>query len=100
VSLKAILAHRCNRANLRGGPPDCRCRKKLTAKKAAELVDAGEAAWRETPEGRRDPEEIVFRRIPLPPLMSRTIGAPEIRRAFINGVETERARIEFYREVH
>ena len=99
MSLKTVLAHRCNRANLRSGPPDCRCRMMLTARKAAELVKAGEATRRQTPEGKPDDMEIVLQRIPLLRPMSKTIGAAEIQRAFINRAESERVRIELYREV-
>lgn len=100
MSQKPILAHRCNRADYRKGPRDCRCQKNYTQRRALELIKCGEAVWRLKSDGSIDQGEIVLHALPLPKLTCRTIGAKDIVRAFVDGMKSEKCRIAIYSEVH
>jgi hypothetical protein len=98
LSFKPVLMHSCRRASVEVGPLGCRCNRRLTARRAKELVREGMAVFRTLPGGGVDDKEIVLlvRELPKP---ARTIDRIGIEGAYVLGRKYEQQRIDVYREV-
>ena len=98
---RPVHVHHCIHADSDVGQVlDCSCQKHISLEAAKSKVGKCEAAWKVTPLGTNDFDQIILtgRRKNIP--RATTIGKTHIGRAFIREVEAERCRIEVYGEMN
>ena len=95
MSFKPVLVHSCKVTSEILEALDCRCQRRVTFRRAAQLVSDGHAFRRLLPGGRVNDMEIVLVRRELPHL-AQTISANDIRSAYVLQNDHARKRIEIY----
>lgn len=95
MSFKPVLVHSCKATVDVSKPLDCRCQRRVTSKRAAQLVSDGYAVPRLLASGRVNDTEIVLVRRE-PPHPARTISANDILSAYVFQNDQARKRIEIY----